>query len=57
MLGGKIVFNAGHRAIIAAIAQHNPMLAEAETVKHLAYISEKMNYLREKTDTAKDSES
>lgn len=37
--------NAGHRAIIAAIELHNPMLAEAETVKHLAYITEKMDKL------------
>ena len=40
--------NAGHRAIIAAIEQHNPMLAEAETVKHLSYVTEKMDILRQK---------
>ncbi len=39
--------NAGHRAIIAAIEMHNPMLAEAETIKHLSYVSEKMDRLRE----------
>ena len=40
--------NTSHRAIIAAIEQHNPMLAEAETVKHLSYVSEKMDGLRDK---------
>ena len=40
--------NAGHRAIIAAIEMHNPMLAEAETIKHLSYVTEKMDKLREK---------
>ena len=40
--------NAGHRAIIAAIEMHNSMLAEAETIKHLSYVSEKMDKLREK---------
>ena len=40
--------NLGHRAIIAAIEAHNPMLAEAETVKHLSYVSEKMDALRDK---------
>ncbi len=39
--------NAGHRAIISAIETHNPMLAEAETIKHLSYVSEKMDKLRE----------
>ena len=39
--------NLGHRAIIAAIEAHNPMLAEAETVKHLSYVSEKMDSLRD----------
>ena len=39
--------NAGHRAIISAIEMHNPMLAEAETIKHLSYVSEKMDKLRE----------
>ncbi len=40
--------NDGHRAIIAAIETHNPMLAEAETIKHLSYVTEKMDKLREK---------
>ena len=40
--------NAGHRAIIAAIEMHNPMLAEAETVKHLSYVTEKMDQMRQK---------
>ena len=40
--------NAGHRAIIAAIEMHNPMLAEAETIKHLSYVSEKMDSMRKK---------
>ena len=40
--------NAGHRGIIAAIEMHNPMLAEAETIKHLSYVSEKMDKMREK---------
>ncbi len=40
--------NAGHRGIIAAIEMHNPMLAEAEMVKHLSYVSEKMDRMREK---------
>ncbi len=43
------IVNAGHHAIISAIEQHNPMLAEAETVKHLAYVSEKIQKLKEKT--------
>ncbi len=34
--------NAGHRAIIAAIEMRSPMLAEAETIKHLSYVSRKM---------------
>ena len=45
--------NAGHRAIIAAIEQHNPMLAEAETVKHLSYVSEKMDAMRNKKEQEK----
>ena len=40
--------NASHRAIIAAIEMHNPMLAEAETVKHLSYVTEKMDKMKEK---------
>ena len=40
--------NAGHRAIIAAIEMHNPMLAEAEMVKHLSYVTEKMDKKKEK---------
>lgn len=40
--------NAGHRAIIAAIEQHNPMLAEAETVKHLSYVTDKLDKMRQK---------
>ena len=40
--------NAGHRAIIAAIEMHNPMLAEAEMVKHLSYVTEKMDEMKEK---------
>lgn len=40
--------NAGHRAIIDAIETHNTMLAEAETIKHLSYVSEKMDVLRNK---------
>ena len=39
--------NASHRAIIAAIEQHNPMLAEAETIKHLSYVTEKMDKMKE----------
>ena len=42
--------NAGHRAIIAAIEMHNPMLAEAETVKHLSYVTDKMNMMHDKKD-------
>ena len=41
------VVNAGHRAIITAIEMHNPMLAEAETVKHLSYITEKMDKMHQ----------
>lgn len=37
------VVNNGHRSIVNAIEQHNPMLAEAETVKHLSYVSEKIS--------------
>ena len=37
------IVNAGHRAIITAIEMRNPMLAEAETVKHLSYVSQKMD--------------
>lgn len=40
------VVNAGHRAIVSAIEQHNPMLAEAETVKHLSYITEKLKGIK-----------
>ncbi len=40
--------NTGHRAIIAAIEMHNPMLAEAEMVKHLSYVTEKMDKMKEK---------
>lgn len=40
--------NTSHRAIIAAIEMRNPMLAEAETIKHLSYVSEKMDGLRDK---------
>lgn len=36
------IVNNGHRAIVEAIEQHNAMLAEAETVKHLSYVSEKI---------------
>ena len=38
--------NASHRAVIAAIEQHNPMLAEAEMVKHLSYVTEKMDSIK-----------
>lgn len=38
--------NASHRSIIAAIELRNPMLAEAETIKHLSYVSEKIIHLR-----------
>ena len=38
--------NRGHRAMLAAIEAHNPMLAEAETVKHLSYVSEKLRDMR-----------
>ncbi len=41
--------NASHRAVIAAIEQHNPMLAEAEMVKHLSYVTEKMDSIKSKT--------
>ncbi len=40
--------NTSHRAIITAIEMRNPMLAEAETIKHLSYVSEKMDGLRDK---------
>ena len=43
--------NAGHRAIITAIELHNPMLAEAEMIKHLSYVSDKINDLREAADS------
>ena len=39
--------NNGHRGIVSAIEMHNPMLAEAETVKHLSYVSEKMDQMRD----------
>ncbi len=38
--------NASHRAVISAIEQHNPMLAEAEMVKHLSYVTEKMDSIK-----------
>lgn len=40
--------NSSHRAIISAIEMHNPMLAEAETIKHLSYVTEKMDELKDK---------
>lgn len=40
--------NASHRAVIAAIEQHNPMLAEAEMVKHLSYVTEKMDSIKDR---------
>lgn len=40
------VVNSSHCAIIAAIEQRNPMLAEAEMVKHLSYVTEKMDSIK-----------
>lgn len=40
------VVNSGHRAMVCAIEQHNPERAEKETVKHLAYITEKLNGIK-----------
>ena len=37
--------NSDHYAIIEAIEAKNPMLAEAEVVKHLNYVSKKMKEL------------
>lgn len=42
------VVNSSHRALIAAIEQHNPMLAEAEMVKHLSYVTEKMDSIKDR---------
>lgn len=44
------VVNTSHRAVIAAIEQHNSMLAEAEMVKHLSYVTEKMDSIKNKED-------
>lgn len=41
------VVNAGHRAIVEAIEMKNPMLAEAEMVKHLSYVTEKIKGMKE----------
>lgn len=43
------IVNEGHKAIIAAIEQHDPMLAEAEMVKHLKYVKRKINDLKMKS--------
>lgn len=43
--------NSSHRAVIAAIEQHNPMLAEAEMVKHLSYVTKKMDSMRKRGET------
>ncbi len=40
------VVNSSHCAIITAIEQRNPMLAEAEMVKHLSYVTEKMDSIK-----------
>lgn len=40
------VVNAGHRAIVDAIQLRNPMLAEAEMIKHLSYVTEKMKGIK-----------
>lgn len=40
--------NAGHYAIIDAIALHNPMLAESECVQHISYVSRKLRELKAK---------
>lgn len=37
------VVNQGHYAMLRAIESKNPMLAEAEAVKHLSYVTEKMS--------------
>ncbi len=34
--------------LLLLLKTHNPMLAEAETIKHLSYVTEKMDKLREK---------
>ncbi len=39
------VVHKGHRAIVSAIEQHNPMLADAEIIKHLSYMSEKLKQI------------
>lgn len=38
--------NRGHRAMLEAIEMHNPMLAEAETIKHLSYVTEKLREMQ-----------
>lgn len=35
-----------HRAIVDAIQLRNPMLAEAEMIKHLSYVTEKMKGIK-----------
>ena len=43
--------NSSHRAIISAIEQHDPMLAEAEMVKHLSYVTKKMDSIRKRNES------
>ena len=40
------VVNEGHRAMVSAVEQRNPALAEAETVKHLSYMTEKLKSIK-----------